>query len=192
MILLIYLLLIFHHSSGYRELNSYNLMINGHSEHPQMSCCNWQKMIVRTCSQLLRPTTGVHSVTDITHYSMIDKVVVNTAYVFIHNAHKQQPCLTWPLTATKWSITMKQWISSSRASSYLAEFIYSNLIRQLYLYLDKNKHIRCSGRINNVPINDATPLNTRSQIWLLKTPIRNSTTGEYPLPLLLFNRCSAS
>jgi len=81
----------------------------------------------------------------------------------VHNVRKQQPEVTGPLNATERKTTMRLWISSTQIDSYPTEFSYlmkkqqscPNLVRQLRLFLDENKLIRCGGRIRNAPVSDS-------------------------------------
>ena len=110
--------------------------------------------------------TGIHNVVDISHYSRISKLLAVTSYVlrFIHNVRRQQSKLTGPLTVSEVNRARTLWISSSQNVSYQPEITYlikknhkcPTLVRQLRLFLDKDKLLRCGGRIHNAPVNDLT------------------------------------
>ena len=117
-------------------------------------------------TQTSEVVTGIHTVIGITRFNTIDKLVAVTAYVlrYVHNAHTQQPRVIGPLSAVERNVAMKEWISSSQTSSYRVELnclrkkqnSCPNLVRQLRLYLDEKQLLRCSGRIHNAPVSDAT------------------------------------
>ena len=117
-------------------------------------------------TQTSEDVTGIHTVIDITRFSTIDKLVAVTASVlrYVHNAHTQQPRVIGPLSAVEWNAALKEWISSSQTSSYPAELNYlrkkqsscPNLVRKLRLYLVGKQLLRCSGRIHNALVSDAT------------------------------------
>ena len=110
--------------------------------------------------------TGIHNVVDISHYSRISKLLAVTSYVlrFIHNVCRQQSKLTGPLTVSEVNRARTLWISSSQNVSYQPEITYlikknhkcPTLVRKLRLFLDKDKLLRCGGRIHNAPVNDLT------------------------------------
>jgi len=88
-----------------------------------------------------------------------------TAYVlrFIHNLSKQQPRLNEPLSVSELQSARKLWISSTQHSCFKDELLYllkkkqrhcPTLVKQLRLFLDKSKLIRCGGRIHNAPVSE--------------------------------------
>ena len=59
---------------------------------------------------------------------------------------------------------MKHWVSSAQLSGFPAEPtcflkkqpVCPTLVKQLRLFLDKDKLMRCGGRIHNTPVSDST------------------------------------
>ena len=118
------------------------------------------------CTTDIQGITGIHNTVDLSRYSSINKLLAVTSYIlrFVHNARKQQPKLSGPLTVTEVSTAKRLWISNSQNVSYQPEITHlikkthkcPMLVRQLRLFLDKDKLLRCGGRIHNAPVHDLT------------------------------------
>ena len=110
--------------------------------------------------------TGIHNVIDVFRYSSINKLLAVTSYVlrFINNALKQRTRIVGPLHSSELNTAEKLWISSSQKTSYKQEITYltqkqnscPTLVKQLRLFLDKDKLLRCGGRIHNAPVSEST------------------------------------
>ena len=97
---------------------------------------------------------------------MINKLLAVTSYVlrFINSVLKHQPRIVGPLFPFELNAAEKLSISSSQKTSYKQEITYLSqrhsacptLVKQLRLFLDKDKLLRCGGRIHNVPVNEST------------------------------------
>ena len=113
-----------------------------------------------------RNATGIHNIVKISRYNSFSKLVAVTAYVlrYVQNSRKQQSQLTGPLTVTERNTAMKHWVSSTQLSGFPAKFTYflkkqsvcPTLVKQLCLFLDKDKLMRCGGRIHNAPVSNST------------------------------------
>jgi len=109
---------------------------------------------------------GILTVVDPSRYSQLHQLTAVTAYVyrFTHNLKRQQPSRSGPLTSTELSEARRQLIKSVQHSTYPDELAFllkktnksPPLVRQLRLFLDDTKLIRCGGRIHNAPTTDAS------------------------------------
>ena len=129
---------------------------------------NFQKMMLtmRTHQHPPKPVTEMQQA--LTILSTFHAIALSTVTVYIlryvQNSRKQQPHLTGPLTVTERNTAMKHWISSAQLSGFPAESTYflkkqpvcPTLVKQLRLFLDKDKFMRCGGRIHNAPVSDST------------------------------------
>ena len=108
--------------------------------------------------------TGVLTVVDPSRYSRLYRLIAVIAYVyrFIHNLRKQTPLKSGPLTNIELSKARMELIIAVQRSTYPAEFSFlckrlskcPTLVKQLRLFLDDAKLIRCGGRIHNAPTTD--------------------------------------
>lgn len=116
---------------------------------------------------------GIARIIDIQRSSRYQKLLRVTAYVlrFISNCRNQKK--VGALTTHEIDAAAIKWIRSAQQSTY-PDIIHSlqigsarkpNLIRQLNLYIDEHKLLRCRGRIDNAPLDaDAKiPLSTPTQ-----------------------------
>ena len=120
----------------------------------------------QTCTVDDISTTGIHNVFDTSRYSHINRLLVVSSYVlrFVHNACKRQPRLTGLVTANELNTARRLWISNSQNLSSQPQIAYlmkkthkcPALVRQLRLFLDKDKLLRCGGRIHNAPVSELT------------------------------------
>ena len=78
------------------------------------------------CTTDIQGITGIHNTVDLSRYSSINKLLAVTSYVlrFVHNARKQQPKLSGPLTVTEVSTAKRLWISNSQNVSYQPEITH--------------------------------------------------------------------
>jgi len=104
-------------------------------------------------------TAGVHQVIDINSYSKVTRLRRVTAYVFrfVNNIRKSSQRIDGPLTAAELALAQKLWIKSAQLESFPNEIALKSLsrlplVRQLRLYLDKERIICCGGRIHNAPV----------------------------------------
>ena len=105
---------------------------------------------------------GIARVIDLERFNHYKKLLRVTAYVlqFISNCRHQKK--TGSLSITEINAAGLEWIRSTQQTSY--SDIYRclqnktskmpNLARQLNLYLDEKKLLRCRGRIHNAPLED--------------------------------------
>ena len=101
------------------------------------------------------------SIIDTSRYSNIYRLLAVTAYVFrfVHNLRKEQHRVSGPLLSSELVKARQHLIKGTQEMSYHEELSYllkrqpkcPPLIRQLRLFLDNNKLIRCGGRIHNAP-----------------------------------------
>ena len=108
--------------------------------------------------------TGVLTVVDPSRYSQLYRLIAIIAYVyrFIHNLRKQTPLKSGPLTNIELSEARMELIITVQRSTYPAEFSFlckrlskcPTLVKQLRLFLDDAKLIRCGGRIHNALTTD--------------------------------------
>jgi len=109
---------------------------------------------------------GILTVIDPSRYSRLHQLTAVTTYVycFIHNFKRRQPSRSGPLTSTALSEARRQLIKSVQHSNYPNELVFllkktnisPTLVRQLLLFLDDMKSIRCGGRIHNATTTDAS------------------------------------
>ena len=114
---------------------------------------------------------GLHQIITIGRHSSLIKLLTVTAYVcrFIENLRAQpQQRLCGPVTAEEFQRVSLKWVKDVQQSVYRKEINNLQLIsrqsktprlplvRQLRLFLDTNGLLRCSGRIHNAPVTEAT------------------------------------
>ena len=116
------------------------------------------------------PTTknieGMCAIIDASQYSHLQRLVAVTAYVlrFVNNLRKNHSKVTGPLTATELKIAHTLLLRDVQHFVYQQELQYllnqrsqcPTLVKQLRLFLDDRKMIRCGGRIHNAPTSDLT------------------------------------
>ena len=110
--------------------------------------------------------TGLLTIVDASMYSNFNHLLGTIAYVycFIHNLRKLQPSLSGPLTSSELSGARRSLIIAVQHCSYPEELAYllkttskcPHLIKQLRLFIDNRKLIRCGGRIHNAPTSDVS------------------------------------
>ena len=107
----------------------------------------------------------IHVVMDLNNYGSYGKLLNVTAYVlrFIENCRsKRELRNTGPLKTEEIRNSMTLWIRNCQESAFMPEIrtLENNSkrlprISQLRLYLDKDKLLRCEGRIHNAPLSEA-------------------------------------
>ena len=110
--------------------------------------------------------TGVLAIIDTSRYSNFRRLQAVTAYVMpaIHNFRNHHARKFGPLTSTELSTTSKSLILAIQYSAYKDEIAFlkksrshcPTLVKQLRLFIDDSKLIRCGGRIHNAPTTDAS------------------------------------
>ena len=117
----------------------------------------------RTETTLDEKFEGILTVIDPSRYSRLHQLTTVTAcmYHFIHNLKRRQPPRSGPLTSTELSKARRQLIKHSTYLDELAFLLKKTnkslpLVRQLHLFLDDMKLIRCGRRIHNAPTTDAS------------------------------------
>ena len=117
-----------------------------------------------TPTESIQETNGLHHIINLTNYSSLGKLIAVTAYVyrFITNLKSHGNNQQGPLTATELYQAKMHWLKDCQQQVYGKEI--SNLsssplttkrlplVKQLRLFLDKDRYIRCGGRIHNAPI----------------------------------------
>jgi len=101
------------------------------------------------------------SIIDTSRYSNIYHLLAVTAYIFrfVHNLCKEQHRVSGPLFSSELVKARQCLIKGTQGMTYHEELSYllkrqskcPPLIRQLHLFLDNDKLIRCGGRIHNHP-----------------------------------------
>ena len=115
---------------------------------------------------LKQSRTDILTTVDPSRYSNLYHLTAVTAYIyrFLHNLQKQTPLQSGPLTNTELSETRRELITGVQHSVYSEEFTFlckktsecPPLVKQLRLFLDDKKLIRCGGRIHNAPTTDVS------------------------------------
>ncbi|XP_053389524.1 uncharacterized protein LOC128552500 [Mercenaria mercenaria] len=143
----------------------YELMLSTHtnSEHEDTnySAC-------MTTSREITPDPGILDVIDINRFDTYRKLIRVTAYVlrFVNNCRNIEK-VYGPLESHEINAAAKHLIKyvQSRHFPDVIEYIYQNrniqlkrpnLVRQLDLFLDDDKLIRCGGRLSNAPLLHST------------------------------------
>ena len=125
------------------------------------------EFIPSTTMSSLKDRTNLLTVIDASRYSHINRLLGTIAYIyrFIHNLRKLNPKLSGLLTRTELSDARRRLIIAVQHSSFPEELAYllktsstsskcPHLVKQLRLFIDDKKLIRCGGRIHNAPISD--------------------------------------
>ncbi|XP_053378515.1 uncharacterized protein LOC128548137 [Mercenaria mercenaria] len=112
---------------------------------------------------------GLHEIIDIARYSSYRKLVRVTTYIlrFIHNCRVSKDSRRHdPLSIIELQTAASRWLQNVQQSTFPSEIanIKSSektlkrlpIVRQLKLFIDKEGYIRCGGRIQNAPLNEAT------------------------------------
>ena len=115
---------------------------------------------------LKQSRTDILTIVDPSRYSNLYRLTAITSYVyrFLHNLQKQTPLQSGPLTNTELSEARRELITGVQHSVYSEEFAFlckktskcPPLVKQLRLFLDDKKLIRCGGRIHNAPTTDVS------------------------------------
>ena len=129
---------------------------------PIQKCYNHISVNV-TDAQVINDNQQDNMAIDLTKYSCFKKLINVTRYVFQFMSHKTNKPMTDPT---------KYWIKHQQREYYpeIVDILQkkttgrNKLIRDLGLYLDKEKVIRCRGRITNAPV----PYEARHPILLPK------------------------
>jgi len=110
--------------------------------------------------------TGILAVLDPSRYSSLHRLLAVTAYVMraIHNFRNSGTRMLGPLTSSELSSASKQLIMAVQYSTFKDEIAFLNkershcptLVKQLHLFIDDSKLIRCGGRIHNAPTSQAS------------------------------------
>jgi len=129
---------------------------------------------------LLKDRTDILTVIDASRFNQLNCLLGTIAdvYHFIHNLCKFQPPLSGPLTSSKLTDTCRRLIIAVQHCSYPKELAYvmktsskcPHQIKQLRLFIDDKKLIRCGGRIHNAP---ASGLSKVPYLLPRKHPITN-------------------
>ncbi len=109
---------------------------------------------------------GIHCVIDIQQFSSLDRLIRVTSYVlrFIGQLRKRTSFRKAQLTVQETIVAETLWIQSCQQSTYQSELgnlTSTNkpritLVKQLRLFLDDQRLIRCRGRIHNAPVSEST------------------------------------
>ena len=101
---------------------------------------------------------------DPSRYSHLYHLTSVIAYIYrlLNNLQKQQPLQSGPLTNTELSKARRELTIAVQLSTYSEEFEFllkktskcPPLVKQLRLFLDDKKLIRCGGRVHNAPTTD--------------------------------------
>ena len=115
--------------------------------------------------KIVKGTLGIDTIMDINKFSLYRKLLRITAYVlrFISNCRLQlMDRRHGPCNAKEIENSEMLWIRSCQRENYDDEYMelkgekeHNKILprlRQLKLFLDKNRIIRCKGRIENAPI----------------------------------------
>ncbi|CAC5355062.1 unnamed protein product [Mytilus coruscus] len=132
-----------------------------------MSACAQQEVTVDT-TQILSThsvTQEINRIIDIDRFNSFKKVLRVTAYVqrFIANCRSREK-RTGNLniqeiqnaTLTLIQEVQQRHFCDVKLSLQIGEIKTHNLVKQLKLYLDKDKLMRCEGRIHNAPLDEST------------------------------------
>ena len=111
--------------------------------------------------------TDILTIVDASRYSNLNRLLGTITYIycFIHNVRKLQPLLSGPLTSSELSDARRRLLIAVQHCSFPEELAYllktsstssrcPHLVKQLRLFIDEKKLIRCGGRIHNAPISD--------------------------------------
>ena len=117
-----------------------------------------------TGDEQVTQTVGLHCIITISNYNNLDKLLAVTAYVFrfITNVKQSTVKHNGPLSPQELNKAKLAWIQDCQQQIFFKELDNltsksSNrllLVRQLRLFLDDNKLIRCGGRIHNAPVSE--------------------------------------
>lgn len=106
--------------------------------------------------------TGIHKLIDLKNVSRLQKLLRITAYAyrFIKNCRVKSEFRTrTTLTADEIHNAMTTWITNTQEHSFRNQLTdvskHSSIVRQLRLYKDNDKTIRCGGRLANAPLCDS-------------------------------------
>ena len=109
---------------------------------------------------------GLHRIIDLSKHTNLSKLIRCTAYIlrFVNYITKKNPPQFGPLTTRENEEAERKWIQNCQALTYDEEIVNLQsknasrlpLVRQLRLFIDKNGHLRCGGRIHNAPVNEST------------------------------------
>ena len=110
--------------------------------------------------------TSILAILDPSRYSSFHRLQAVAAHVMraIHNLRNPRTRKLGPLTSSELSSVSKQLIMAVQYSIYKDEVAFLNksrshcptLVKQLCLFTDDSKLLRCGGRIHNAPATDAT------------------------------------
>ena len=109
---------------------------------------------------------GLHRIIDLSKHTNLSKLIRCTAYIlrFVNYITKKNPPQFGPLSTRENEEAERKWIQNCQALTYDEEIVNLQsknasrlpLVRQLRLFIDKNGHLRCGGRIHNAPVNEST------------------------------------
>ena len=109
---------------------------------------------------------GLHRIIDLSKHTNLSKLIRCTAYIlrFVNYITKKNPPQFGPLSTRENEEAERKWIQNCQALTYDEEIVNLQsknasrlpLVRQLRLFIDKNGHLRCGGRILNAPVNEST------------------------------------
>ena len=107
--------------------------------------------------------TALHCIFDVSVYHSLSQLLNVTAYVFrfVRNIRKPSIKYSGPISPAECTQANLQWIHTVQQQSFPAEIKNINsqsnrspLVRQLRLFIDKCRLIRCGGRIHNAPVSE--------------------------------------
>ena len=118
----------------------------------------------------IQSSSGVHRIITPDNYSSLERLLAVTAYVqrFIANLKQRQPSKpTGPLNPAELNTVRLKWIKVCQEQAFTSEISAlksqhgtkrsnktSILVRQLRLFLNRDRLIRYGGRIHNAPLSD--------------------------------------
>jgi len=122
------------------------------------------EFVPSTAIPLLKDRTDILTIVDISRFSQLNRLLGTIAYIyrFIHNVSKLQPLLSGPLSSLELTYARQQLIIAVQHCSFPEELAYllktsskcPHLVKQLRLFIDDRKLIRCGGRIHNAPTSE--------------------------------------
>ena len=126
-----------------------------------MKCLKWCK---KPPPLLLLTSVGIGNFIDISRFNILAKLISVTAYVlrFTHNCRQPSSYRkVGPLSTMELKTANLKWIHSVQHTMFSIEMqhlqsrgIRFQFVRQLRLFLDGKKLLRCGGRIHNAPLSD--------------------------------------
>lgn len=120
--------------------------------------------VVQDTTILVTTSVGTVNFIDISRFNTLSKLLSVTAYVlrFTYNCRHPRTRTVGPLSAMELKAANLKWLYSVQHTVFSTEIQHlqqsdstrPQLVRQLRLFLDNNKLLRCGGRIHNAPLSD--------------------------------------